>query len=267
MKKQYDYKTIITICCLYEIIAFLTLYTHDFCDLWLFPCGLQYILLCLIFPICAILLWVWRKDIFKKCEFVQKFSSLLITLLLFFLLGTYLLFRPTIIHFNNVNLENTLAEMVKTKCLEEENKTGILTNNYDISDKCESISMLVKWNVSGKTLTKKQVTREIHKIKEKFINFPNYATKSCADIAYRESNFIHRFNKDNKKSYHWEMCVYDMVAFTIKKNPNYYFSDQIINKNLYKIREYSKEYCDKQTKKSLDGWYLASSDFCKANKI
>lgn len=53
MKKQYNYKTIITICCLYEIIAFLTLYTHDFCDLLLFPCGLQYILLCLIFPICA----------------------------------------------------------------------------------------------------------------------------------------------------------------------------------------------------------------------
>lgn len=267
MKKQYDYKAIITICCLYEIVAFLVLYTHDFCDLWLYPCGFQYIILCLICPVCAILLWVWKKDIFKKCKFVQKRAPFLIASLIFFVLGAYLLCRPTIIHFNNGNLKNVFAEIVKTKCFEEENKTGLLTNNYDINDKCNSISSLVSWNLSGKTLTKRQVFEEINEIKRQFVNFPNYATKSCADIAYREAAFIHEFNKDKTKSYHWEMCVYDMVAFNIKKNSSYYFSDQIINKNLYQIRESAKEYCDKQTKKSLDGWYLSATDFCKANKI
>ena len=115
MNKNSEYKKLITICCIYEAVAFLTLYTHDFCDLWLYPCGLQYIILCVIIPIFAILLWGWKDSVLKT---YVKYSNIIIIFFLCISLGLYLFFRPVILNFSDIAVCNTLEKTTEELCVE-----------------------------------------------------------------------------------------------------------------------------------------------------
>ena len=275
MKKQSDYKVLITACCLYEIVTFLTLYTHDFCDLWLFPCGLQYIILCVTVPVITTLLWVWKKDILKKDILIQKWSAYIIISLMFVTLGIYLLARPSILHFSNNSTCDILQKGLEKSCVMYEQKYGSLKYNheskndpynYDIETKCFSLSYRVKSEVCGNVLTKKQFNKIFTQIKESLATYPNYFSLSCEKIAEREySAILSNFSRANGKPEGWQRCVPDMVAYEIKTHRITYSSDEAINQDLYFIRKKAEKYCDEQ--KNLKNWFYNHSDFCKTNPL
>ena len=121
MKKhnRFGYLILITTLCLYEIVAFLAMYTHRFCDLWLFPCGLQYIILCLIVPVITVLLWVWVLALFTKArKWVKNISHIIILCIPFILLGLYLILRPIIYDFTNREYSKALVKPLMESCVE-----------------------------------------------------------------------------------------------------------------------------------------------------
>lgn len=255
MNKNSEYKKLITICCIYEAVAFLTLYTHDFCDLWLYPCGLQYIILCVIIPIFAILLWVWKESILKT---YVKYSNIIIIFFLCISLGLYLFFRPVILNFSDIAVCNTLEKTTEELCVEQERKYSILTDNYDIKDKCERFAFYARFQICGNVLTKKQFQQRIAEAKDKFVDYPYYSTSSCEHIAQRENSRL-------KTSWGRANCISNVIAFTIKKNLIKYVSDKEINKNLYSIRDAAEKYCDDNTKEF--NTQSDSVNFCKANNL
>lgn len=236
------------------MVTFLTLYTNDICDLWLKPCGLQYIILCLIVPIIAILLWIWKTDLFKKCK--KYVVSTVVTAVLFIPLIMYFLFKPTIFNFSNQDTLNDKISSVEQTCLRYEVKDGFLQDRDDIIRKCSGISFVVQADVWGKKITKKKFSRIVQERTKQEENYPNYAVKSCEKIATEE--LMHCL-KDKKCS-----CISDMIALIIKKNPDLQFSDKQINLHLKDIRQEARTYCDKQ---DMMKWWLDSRVFCKDNNI
>ena len=215
MKKQSDYKFLITICCIYEIIAFLTLYTHDICDLWLKPCGLQYIILCLIIPVIAILLWIWKADIFKKCK--PYVVPTVITSVLFVPLIVYFLAKPTVLDFTNSDTFNNTINSVEQTCIKQETRKGALQDRNDIIRKCSSISLLTRGDIRDKKIIKRDFLLTVQKRTEQFKNYPNYAFFPCEKIASEELLICFNSNKC--------FCISQMVAYAIKKNQSLRYSN------------------------------------------
>lgn len=262
MKSRYDYKSIITLCSVYEIISFLVLFTHDTCDLWLYPCGLQYILLCLILPILVVLLWCWRKEVFKWSKTAQKHTIYIAAFVMVVFLGGYLLARPTIFDFTDRDLLESLRENVENECLKENSNSKL--PKVDITKKCSGLSMLMEASFMNKIVTKQQVEQKLHQVKENYKNYPNYAIKTCEEIAKEERHSCHL----EKNNYNYCNCYGDMVAFQIKKDYNLKSFDAGINSNLEILRKTAMEYCVQEYKSNkLEYWPWEAKVFCDRNNI
>ena len=262
MKTRTNYKPIITLCIIYEIIAFLVLFTHDTCDLLFYPCGLQYVILCFIIPILVALLWFWKKELFGWSKLVQKLSSYIIYTILFICLGIYLCIRPTILNFNNRSLVYELEKTVKEQCIKEHAKSPL--PKTDVQTKCSELGLRMNIKFSWKVVTPKQIGQQLNQEKEALKDYPFYATKLCDSIVKRERDECNKIRKDG----YYCNCYGNTVAFYIKKDYNLRYYNDAINRNLSELRRQAIEYCDKEQKNNkLRHRTFNPKEFCDLNDI
>lgn len=264
MKKQnrFAYLILITTLCLYEIVAFLTMYTHRFCDLWLYPCGLQYIIFCLIVPVITILLWLWKTALIKKSKGLKRLFSFAVLAIPFMLLAIYLFLRPIVLDFTIPENTKLTLQTLKESCIKEENRINDVIDYYDTEQKCSSLSLVIKNYIDGKIMTKTQFISYLTDTKQKLTNWPYNLTKSCEAIINYE--FMYCLDKFQNKGRIWCDCFGNTTAFFIKKDKSLYTSNAQINKAMPTIRQQSIQYCDNQSKTYT---FVSPQDYCSSNGL
>ncbi len=267
-KRQNHSKALFTIYSLYEIVSVLVLCTNYTCDQLFFPCGLQYIVFCIIFPVIALLVWVWRKELFKHSVFLQRNTNYFLAICLFSGLLIYVLVRPVVFDFTDRHQLKNLGNFIEEQCIKEHTESPL--QEKDIQKKCFAQKVMMEGFFMNKLATKRQIKEKVAMIKVNMDSYPDYASKSCDEISDDESlTCSFADNGRAVKPGNWCNCYGDTIAFFIKKDPELRYSNKRINNSLGYLRQRAADYCDKQqnTKGGFGSWPFDSKVFCEMNNI